>query len=121
MEKSTRGKIPIYGMTLELVVTDDMKKSQLKPGRFERFGKQEPLNSVGLVLYADWNFCIILDSTSVDHNTIAHECFHATHRILDYCGLKFRIKNHEEFAYLNGFISSFIYNQLKKWKIKVKN
>lgn len=120
-EKSVRGKIPIYGMTLEIVVTDDIIKSQLKKKRFNRLGKQKPMASAGISIYCDWNFCLILDRRYIDHNLIAHECFHVTHRIADYCGVKFAINYHEEFAYLNGFINSLVYQQLREWKIKVKS
>ncbi len=119
-EKSIIGKIPIYGMTLEIVVTDDIIKSQNRSPRYERLGKQKPMDSAGVAIYAGWNFCIIFDRAYLDHNLIAHECFHVTHRVADYCGLEFRVGNHEQFAYLNGFICNLVYNKLKQWKIKVK-
>lgn len=119
-EKSIRGKVPIYGVTLEVVVTDDMIKSQLNKMRNKRLGGQKPVPSAGLCIYAGWNFCVMFDKHYLDNNLIAHECFHLTHRIADYCGLKFKNSRHEEFAYLNGFVSNVVYKQLKQWKIRVK-
>lgn len=119
-ERSTLGKVPIYNLSLELVVTDDIKKSQKKEPRFTRLGKQKPLSCAGICVYCQWNFCIIFDTRYLDHNLIAHEIFHVTHRMLDYCGKDFKVKNHEEFAYLHGFLSNFVYNQLKQWKIRIK-
>jgi len=119
-EKSCLIKVPIYNTRFELVATDDMIKSQKKEPRFSFLGKQKPTDAHGLAMYCDWNFCVILDSRCVNHNVIAHEIFHATHRILDYCGLKFKVGNQEAFAHLNGYLSDFTYHQLKKWKIKIK-
>ncbi len=119
-ERSIRGKVPIYGASLELVITDDMEKSQKKNDRWKRLGEQEPNLSAGLTIWAGWNFCIMIDSSYLDHNIIAHECFHATHRIADWSGLKFHKNGHEEFAYLNGFLNNFVHKQLKEWKIRVK-
>jgi len=119
-EKSTIGKVPIYNTTLELVLTDDMIKSQKKQPRAKRLGNQTPVDAAGLCIYKAWYYCLMFDRRYLDHNLIAHECFHATHRIADYCGLPFRISKHEEFAYLNGFLQNFVYNQLKQWNIRVK-
>ncbi len=119
-EKSTIGKVPIYSVNLELVLTDDIVKSQKKSPRFERLGKQRPLGAAGLMLWAGYDFCIMLDRRYLNHNVIAHECFHATHRIATYVGLKMRAGAHEEFAYLNGFLNNFVYNQLKEWNVRVK-
>lgn len=119
-EKSTTIKIPIYDMRFEFVVSDDIRKSQKKEPRFSRLGKQKVSDSMGVAIYAGWEFCIILDSRYIDHSLVAHEAFHVTHRILDYCNLEFKVNNHEAFAYMNGFLNEFMYKNLKKWKIRIK-
>jgi hypothetical protein len=83
-------------------------------------GKQDPTDFRGLAMWSGGRFCIILDRKSLDNSLIAHEAFHVTHRIMKYTGAKFKVNNHEPFANLNGYINQLIYNQLKKWKIRVK-
>jgi hypothetical protein len=119
-EKSSMASMPIYHVSFELVVTDDMIKSQAVEPRFTRLGKQKPYGCDGLAIYREWNFCMMLDKDRINHNLIAHEVFHVTHRMLDYCGVKFRVNNHEAFAYVNGFLSDYVYKQLLAWKIKIK-
>lgn len=120
-EKSFIHRVPIWNVVLELVVGDDIKKSQKKEPRFSKMGSQDLLDCAAVTMYNGWNFCIIFDTHYLNHEIIAHECFHATHRILDYCCKEFRLKNHEEFAYLHGYLGKFVYNRLKKWKIRIKH
>ena len=64
-EKSTRGKIPIYEVSLELVVTDNMIKSQKNKARSNRLGGQKPIEAAGLMLWCGYDFCIRLVSISI--------------------------------------------------------
>ena len=51
---------------------------------------------------ANWWLCINLEDSEI--GVLAHELFHATHRILEYFGVEFTSKNHEPFAYLLEYL-----------------
>lgn len=119
-ERSVKIKVPLYGETLELVITSNMLKSQLSKSRRKRLGNWNPIDAAGLMCWRDFNFSIIMDIKYLSHTVIAHEIFHATHRILQYNGIKFRIEEHEAFAHLNGCLTELVYKQLNKWKIRIK-
>ncbi len=51
--------------------------------------------------------------TSYDFEVLQHEIFHAIFRIMDIKGLKFTRESEEAYAYLNGFITRRVYDQLK--------
>ena len=105
-----------YTVEMELIVCDDLAKANLKgdtPRNLEDAG--------GAVVFYDGCLSILLKKSLLDHDTIAHECFHATHFILNYCGVRFKVSDrHEAFAYFNGYLNNAVYKQLKKWKIRIK-
>ncbi len=104
-----------YTVNLELIVTDDT--STLSIGGDEpQFDKAD-----GLTVFAGGDFWIVLRRAGISHSIIAHECFHATHFILDSCDVKFtKGAKNEAFSYFNGYLNKQVYSQLKKWKLGVK-
>ncbi len=105
-----------YPVSLQLVITDDLTTVKLDGKTREGLRDAD-----GCVVFAGGEFWLVLDRGSIHHDIIAHECFHATHFILHTCGVKFRVMDkHEAFSYFNGYLNKQVYNQLKKWKIKIK-
>lgn len=74
----------------------------------------------GSVAYQGRSLCILLHRPSLCHEVIAHECFHATHRIMEWCGARMHKKEHEAHAHLCGAISEIVYCDLKQWGCRIK-
>lgn len=55
-----------------------------------------------------------IPSNLEDINTLTHEAFHITVYLLEGKGVKFDINNHEQYAYLNGYINQKIFETLCK-------
>lgn len=105
-----------YPVNLQLVVCDDI--SEVKLDGKNRDGLDD---ASGCVVFSGPEFWLVLKRDSIESDIIAHECFHATHFILHACGLKFKVMDkHEAFSYFNGYLNKQVYNQLKKWNIRVK-
>jgi hypothetical protein len=104
-----------YTVNLELIVTDDTSTLCLG-GEAPQFEEAD-----GLTVFLDGDFWIVLRRPAISHTIIAHECFHATHFILDSCDVKFtKGAKNEAFSYFNGYLHKQVYSQLKKWHIRVK-
>lgn len=56
---------------------------------------------------ADGNFGLWLPRKA-DTNTIAHELFHITHRILEWTNSNFDRDHHEQGALLNGYLHELV-------------
>lgn len=104
-----------YTVNIELIVTDDTSTLSVD-GDAPQFDEAN-----GLTIFLDGDFWIVLRRAAISHGIIAHECFHATHFILDSCDVKFtKGAKNEAFSYFNGYLHKQVYSQLKKWKIGVK-
>src|SRR5690606_31309315 len=78
-----------------------------------------PYSFAGLVSRENDRCAIFIDRQYVNHRTISHELFHATHRILDNLPHEFSPNGHEPFAYLNGYLAELVYGDLRRWRIPV--
>lgn len=116
--KDLRKKLNVlpYPVNLQFIITDDLTEVKLD-GRT----REGLADASGCVVFVNTDFWLILKRDSIEHDIIAHECFHATHFILGACGLKFKVSDkHEAFSYFNGYLNKQVYSQLKKWNIRVK-
>jgi len=120
-QKSRYHQIPIYDVGLTVVVTESIVKTlssgELKKTFDEYDGIGDPS---GLFCYNHSQFCIMLDRKFLSHDVICHEIFHATIRIATWNSVKVGKNHHEAAAYLNGYISKLVFDDLKRWKLKVK-
>ncbi len=113
--------VPIYGTKLEFVVSDSITKARNKPDRVKRYrSKYEEGEFYGLLSRFGNYMGLFIASDAVTHDGIAHEVFHLTHRIAEFVEVKFDPDHHEALAYLNQELTRTIYDDLKKWKIKIK-
>lgn len=122
-EKSKIHLIPIYDAELEVVVTSSMEGSQKNKNRLARLGNDDNIvGGRGLMWCSatETRMAILMRSNSVTHETIAHEVFHATHRLMHFTNTKFSIVHDEPFAYLCGYIADLIYQDLNEWGIRPK-
>lgn len=58
---------------------------------------------------------IAFDKTKINHGTIAHECLHATFRILKKKGIIYTDESEEAFAYLLDFLVTKTTEHLKQY------
>jgi hypothetical protein len=117
MKLRTVIKLPTYSCEVVVIVVDSVaeeagklyKKYKLK----DEFGDE----AEGAVLMLDTDkYYLLIGSTNLSHNTLAHEIYHATIRIT-----KDRdILDEETQAWLNGHITEMIYKFLENKKIQIK-
>ena len=64
------------------------------------------------------NFALFFDKKRLEKvglSLIAHECFHLTHRILEWIGANFDEDNHEHGAILHGYLMDLVYKDIGKF------
>lgn len=110
----TKIEIPLYGGIFYLIDTEDVTKAM--KATIDEHGIEDydclsgivsnhSINPGTWILYINLNDCTM--------GVLAHELFHATHRILEYFGVEFTSTNHEPFAYL----IEYLFNECYKLKI----
>ncbi len=113
--------VPIFRACVILNVSDNVVEERQKHPEFGAFFCNYAAAIDGLCCSEpdNYSFGIFYDWTSLTHGTVAHEIFHLTHRIIHEVGGKFRMDNQEQHAYLNGWLSDWVYKQLKKQKVTI--
>lgn len=120
-QKQRYHSIPIYDVGLTVVVTESIVKTLSSGELKKRFGEYDGTGDPsGLFCYNNSQFCIMLDSKYLVPDVICHEVFHATVRIASWNSVKIDRNHHEAAAYLNGYISKLVFDDLKRWKLKLK-
>lgn len=91
-------------------------------GDFDEFEKKYKLKEwnlkdkyLGLTLTCEKYYLIFSDGTD-NNNTIPHEVVHAISRMCEHRDILFNETNHEMIAYLVGFVSGKILNEVNKAK-----
>lgn len=107
-------------MRLLIVVTNDVERSRVARNRL--FG--EPCDDhsswTGLCAYHGFRVGLFFEREELCHDLIAHEVFHATHRILERSGVAFGLHNHEPFAHVCGWLTGLVYGELARMGERVK-
>lgn len=113
--------IPIYGSYFQTAIVHSMENAWNKRRQRKIPGILPPgEDSAACCSWYRSRIVILFDRSNVTHEIIAHEIFHATHRILDWVGIEVTKKHHESAAHLNGHLNKLVYQDMKRWKIKVK-
>lgn len=125
--KPTKSKfhlIPIYDITFELVVCDDINKAHNTKSRCIRLGGNRWDGSrwcVGLCCDHGFDICIFLKNDRLTHEIVNHELMHGVQAILKRHGIKMGTKSDQETPALTmGYLSKLVYDDLKAWRIKIK-
>ena len=108
-------KLPLFGGILHIFVADNIGSVfDLFEARGSLF--EPPHDMMGACAYSDHNgnFGLVFKNDSLAHDVIAHEIFHVAVLALDFYGLKCDSHNHETYAYMAGWITSFVYKFLEK-------
>jgi hypothetical protein len=109
---SIKTTVPLYKDKLYLVVAKDPVE-KFKKMQKSIFKELEVDSFYALSCYVRDTHAIFLPF-GVDFNTVVHECFHTTMHLLHYRVAPFDINNHENYAYLHGWLVDWVVGQLKK-------
>lgn len=102
-----RYTVPIFDADLWLIVADDIYAEREKMCHL--FGKSPTPTYWGLCSSnGRGDVAVFLKRAESTDKIVAHEVFHATHRILQWAGYKFSPNNHEPAALLNGYLSDLV-------------
>ena len=124
MNLKTKHKIKMYKATLQIVLTDSPEYANKAIG-VPYFQLDETLYATAHHSFKKSNeyFTIVLNPLypykALDHGTIAHECVHIAHMILNSRGVVADYDNDEPEAYLLGMISNKVYKFLNKYEVPV--
>lgn len=115
--KKTLG-IPTYSCKLTLVVTDQPKVDISKIYKKHKLPNDVDYEIEGVLLTPATNdYYLIITLKYLFHNTIAHEVYHAAHRICEHRD----IKDEEAKAWLAGYITGEMYKFLEKKNLQIKH
>lgn len=121
MEKTKSHWIEIYESNFFLIVTDNLDKSRNSKKSRKLFSEYRVSpNTSGLACAANSNHAIYLHKDKMQHSLISHEIMHVVFHIMESIGHKFDEDGPEPWCYLSGHITKLVYQDLKKWKIRIK-
>ena len=117
-------RIPLYNLVIYIKIYSTFK--DLKKGYFQHIkryniaeeGDQDVHFSAAVVVPTNQidKAYLLLQKDFLDYNTITHEVYHLTNRILYHRGVTFDILDDEPFAILNGYLNQEVINYLQKKK-----
>ena len=109
MKKSFKKRylVPIYDADFWLIISDDIYDERAKMS--DLFGDPPSPTYWGLCSSnGRGDVAVFLKRSRITSRLVAHELFHATHRILQWIGWEFSPNNHEPAALLNGYLSDLV-------------
>ncbi len=112
--------VPLYSVRLLIVVTEDVERSRVSRNHLFYPPRNDHSSWTGLCAYNGFRIGLFFERAELCHDLIAHEVFHATHRVLERAGVAFALHNHEPFAHLNGWLTGLVYSELGMMKERVK-
>jgi hypothetical protein len=105
-------EIPIYEVSLWLVVDEDAIARRV--GMTDTFGNYAEGPFKALCSWRDDVFGLFFYPVHLTHNTIGHETWHLTQRIMKYVGMEPDPDNDEAAAYLHGYLNALVYKHAMK-------
>jgi hypothetical protein len=116
-EKVSHKLVPVHSIRLLVVVTDNVRVS--RSNRNAIYGPYD-VDCSGLCTWDEgYRVALFFTREYLCHELIAHEVFHATHRILQRQGVVFTPDNSEPFALLNGWLSAHVYREIGRMGEKI--
>lgn len=107
--------IPIYDSWVHIGVYEKLEDATADLQRWLGPGIEELSGVAACVRNGQNVFALVFRRSHLDANTLAHEVFHLTARILEHWSVRFDPGNHEAWAALNGYLHQKVYPLLKKW------
>ena len=109
----TSALVPLYGSRVALVLAAKKELFHVHAKRYYgRVAGVEISQACSMFGGGRFSVCFVRGKIAVDD--LAHEVFHLTTRILQWHGVEFDANNHEAHAYLNGWLTGWVYKQLRK-------
>lgn len=120
-------KLPLYSTTIRIQIfknRKDLKKYYNKQSKKLKFKKcEKDLYIKGCVINKGSNLQLLFNKEDMEINTITHEIYHLTNKILYNNGviIEYEGENTDEnHAILNGFLNQEVFKYFKKNKCKVE-
>lgn len=118
MNRRAFHRIPIYDLRLWVCVADDVLAERKKMAW--AFGAPKGCEDCpGLCSFEGGRFALWFERKFVCHELIAHEVFHATHRMMEACSSTFYDHASEPFAFLTGYLTTLVYADLYRLGVKI--
>lgn len=120
--------VPLYGGKLVIVACNSI--TLLEKNKIKTFDSKEDIDIYAHMYYGSYKckrgYYVILNFdnkiSKISHGTISHEALHATFEILESINLEpHAFKQHETFAYLQGWVVDEIYKFMTKYKFNAIN
>ena len=108
--------VPIYDVEVMIVVSDTVAEHVEAAKKHLGGNYGEGDFGTASSMFKDHRFASFFLRSKLTHGHIAHELFHNTIRILNYCGVKLKKDNHEAQAYLNDYLHRRLYQMLAAHK-----
>lgn len=102
--------VPLFDTYINLIVTDNIYEERNKYN--DKLGENTLIRGAaypGLFSYNSRGSFYLFLKPQAELKVVAHEVFHATHRILEWASVFFNECNHECAALLNGYLMDNIY------------
>jgi hypothetical protein len=111
-----------YGAEYHLIVARNtaLAARELEKDLFPELDVPSDFTAMAVYDYAAGRFGVFFGTGSLSHCIIGHELLHTTTRILNWVGDEFHIAHSEPYAYINGFLHSWVYKQLRKAGVRVR-
>lgn len=124
-ERSEIHWIPIYNISFEVVLTDNVYQSRNQKKRVRRLGGKHRDNAAGLVSFladkVSIDMSLFLARYYLTHRLISHEIRHAVDDILSLRDVNPDVKVAcETTALLTGHVAELVYRDLKAWRAKIR-
>lgn len=113
--------IGVYDSLFEVVLCHDIDKARHTKKRVKLLGDTDDCKGcAGMCDYYKNKFIVFFDRGWLSPALIAHEVFHATHRMLEWAGVGLGKQHAEAHAHLCGHLTQLVYDDLKSWKVRIK-
>lgn len=111
-----KAEIPIYGGTITLLVSSDREVLEAEHTRYDIAPIGDALAQAS---QRGNKFFMSFYRKALTRGVVAHECFHSTHQILSYRGDVFHTNHDEPYAYLNEWLTTWVYRRLSRYRVEV--
>ena len=113
--------IPVYDLRLWVGVADFGKGAKQRSELDWAFGRADDYRQCsGQVFYECSKFFVQFSPEELSHSLIAHEMFHVANRMLDFVQMPLTMRTHESHAYLIGYLTQLVYEDLARWDVPIR-
>lgn len=113
-------ELPIYRAMIHLNISTDICDARIQQNKMLGDFIPEPgVYYVGMMSWRSHHYGVFFSYDRLIHGVIAHECFHMAHRIMEHVGAHYHDDSPEPHAYLMQYLTQWVYDEIKKRKIRV--